>query len=1105
MNKAEPIVSLDKFAERPAHRDPRVYIAVLAMAALAIAFWSGSRYPALNEKAMMGGDAPISGLAFDILLDIMPDSSWWWAFIANTTNWIYTNIKGMTFGVLFGAALLTALSLFRNRTFKSGFANSALGAAIGAPLGVCVNCAVPIAVGMHLGRMRLETTLSAMMASPTLNVIVVSMSFALLPLHIAVTKLMASLALVLLIVPLACRFILHRETELTKSSVGNMSQVSEPKGLTGWLARRLTPRDAGPPAEGILGNVGWYLRNFLRNLFNIALLTVPMMLLAAMLGAVIASMFDTTELAQILPRRGLFIIAASLVLVAFIAAFVPAPIALDVILTVILLNIGLQPYYGTTAVIALGSTSIYAAIVLWRVISPRTAITMYASVVGLAIMGGLVSIYIGPLEKRWQDERLKEALVSVQTLNLPAVPSAGTASSAVELAAITSAKRATETPVLAITQSSQGSMVTISQLATPATAASTLTGSEGPVFTRLSGSEIGLDDAGVITPLYEIGTYMFGSSIAAGDIDGDGWDDILTPRPATATGLSLFRNTGGTFTRQELDLGPFASREFVAVAFADWSGDGEIDLVASTRDDEVIILPNTGGDFDVDAATVITLPPRMIGMALSFADFDQDNRLDLAIGAWARLVGFEGGAGMLAKDALVYVAWNEGDGSYDLATIETTPGQTLTLLAHDFDGNGYPDIAKGDDLAPTDEILYFGENRTTLPRGSDNQPFPYVTRTTMGYTIGDWNRDLIADIYSVQIADPGQRDRDVLQNNGRYIEFCRQFGADLGWPLARVRACAADMRSIDTIRNSSDRPSLACMNLTVQREFDICSAMNYIKASMRTLDGASDQEKNELVRQCETLLAFEPRLQGLCAGLLIDTIPRGGKEEYLKYHPPIMRRTNLLFTGLDNSSFRDDGEEQGVQFPGWSWNARFTDLDQDGWEDLLVMTGIWLSPSTSKENVLYQNRQGRFRDKTNEFGLGDSTPSYAYALLDFDRDGDIDVIRPTDSLSMVVHRNDRPSGKALWISLRDGKGNSAAIGSSVTICTNGATRVSAGKCQRRWIHAGGGYKSIDPSAAHFGLGSANQVSLIEVVWPDGEVSTLRPEALADGDIRIERR
>lgn len=63
----------------------------MASVILVACFWLGSRYPALNEKAAMGADVSISGLAFDILLEAPPDAGLVLSIAANTVNWIYTN------------------------------------------------------------------------------------------------------------------------------------------------------------------------------------------------------------------------------------------------------------------------------------------------------------------------------------------------------------------------------------------------------------------------------------------------------------------------------------------------------------------------------------------------------------------------------------------------------------------------------------------------------------------------------------------------------------------------------------------------------------------------------------------------------------------------------------------------------------------------------------------------------------------------------------------------------------------------------------------------------------------------------------------------------
>ena len=164
----------------------RLILSVLIVAVLAYLFWTGSRYPALDEKAMMSGAIQLEdSLSFEAKFPITADMTLAQRIFWSTLNWINTNKKGMTFGILFAAAFLTMIPYLRRRSFKGGFANSFLGMVIGAPLGVCVNCAAPIAKGMYSAGLRAETTLSAMIASPTLNIVVLTMAFSILPFYIA--------------------------------------------------------------------------------------------------------------------------------------------------------------------------------------------------------------------------------------------------------------------------------------------------------------------------------------------------------------------------------------------------------------------------------------------------------------------------------------------------------------------------------------------------------------------------------------------------------------------------------------------------------------------------------------------------------------------------------------------------------------------------------------------------------------------------------------------------------------------------------------------------------------------------------------------------------
>lgn len=49
----------------------RIVFLGLVIATLAVAFWSSSRYPQLNEKALMGGDAKLEDpLSFDAIVQL---------------------------------------------------------------------------------------------------------------------------------------------------------------------------------------------------------------------------------------------------------------------------------------------------------------------------------------------------------------------------------------------------------------------------------------------------------------------------------------------------------------------------------------------------------------------------------------------------------------------------------------------------------------------------------------------------------------------------------------------------------------------------------------------------------------------------------------------------------------------------------------------------------------------------------------------------------------------------------------------------------------------------------------------------------------------------
>ena len=323
---------------------------------MALYFWIDSRYPALLKKLHSGNSVKVVGaLSFDAKLPISPAMPLATRIGRTTVNWMWTNRVGMTFGICFGAAALTLLPLFSRRRFNSATANTLMGAALGTPLGVCANCVAPIGQGLINAGASRHAVLATMISSPLLNVVVLAMAFTLFPLPVALTRLAVPFIL-LALVPLI-------------------------------VGRQATGLDLALPSDDSTRwthDISATLLHFLKNLARLAAITVPLMVLAALLGAVVA---------EVLPAHSIPATASLLgiIVVALIGTFLPVPMAFDVAAAFILMSRGVPMPYVVTLLCTLGAFSIYPMLILGRSLSWPTAARMFSAVAGLGIVAGVAT------------------------------------------------------------------------------------------------------------------------------------------------------------------------------------------------------------------------------------------------------------------------------------------------------------------------------------------------------------------------------------------------------------------------------------------------------------------------------------------------------------------------------------------------------------------------------------------------------------------------------------------------------------------------------------------------------------------------------------------
>jgi uncharacterized membrane protein YraQ (UPF0718 family) len=122
-----------------------------------------------------------------------------------------------------------------------------------------------------------------------------------------------------------------------------------------------------------------------RNLAYVVIRTVPLMLLAGFLGAVVVHLLPLPTLLDYEPG------IVSVSVVALIGIFLPVPVAFDVVLVAVLVSAGAPMIYSMTLLFTLGIFSVYPFFIIWSTISRRVALVLTVVLVGLGLIGGIIA------------------------------------------------------------------------------------------------------------------------------------------------------------------------------------------------------------------------------------------------------------------------------------------------------------------------------------------------------------------------------------------------------------------------------------------------------------------------------------------------------------------------------------------------------------------------------------------------------------------------------------------------------------------------------------------------------------------------------------------
>ncbi len=235
------------------------------------------------------------------------------------------------------------------------------------------------------------------------------------------------------------------------------------------------------------------------------------------------------------------------------------------------------------------------------------------------------------------------------------------------------------------------------------------------------------------------------------------------------------------------------------------------------------------------------------------------------------------------------------------------------------------------------------------------------------------------------------------------------------------------------------------------------------------------------------------------------------------YITHLTEETNTLWRQGSRGSFQDRTTQAGLMASGrrgTGFGVVAADFDNDDAVDLALVNGRVSRGTTlvnadlgehwgyyAERNQLFVNDgKGRFRDRSPEEPAFCGILNVARGLAwgDFDNDGGIDLLATTVAGRARLYRNViSPRGHWLIVRAIDPKLQRDAYGAEVSVMVNGRRQV-------RLINPGTSYLSSSDPRAHFGLGTAEQVDGVRVVWPDGTAEEFRREVRIDRVVEVRK-
>jgi hypothetical protein len=569
-------------------------------------------------------------------------------------------------------------------------------------------------------------------------------------------------------------------------------------------------------------------------------------------------------------------------------------------------------------------------------------------------------------------------------------------------------------------------------------------------FEKMSSGATGINFTNTLTETKEHNVlnyeyYYNGSGVASGDLNGDGLADLYFTGNQVSSKLYLNK---GDFKFEDVTVtaGVLGKNGWkTGVSFVDINEDGKLDIYVcysgfgndSSRVNQLFINNgnnSSGIPFFTERATEygIDAPGTYSSQALFF-DYDRDGDIDMFLLNHAN--GFyspffnttylrnlrhpQFGNRLYKNDHGKFLDVSDQAGIYGNGI-----NFGLGVGASDINNDGWPDLYVSNDFEEQD--YFYLNNQDGTFKEVCKKVFAHMSRSTMGLDIADYNNDLKPDVVTVDMLPEDNHRQKILQGADQYDKYTLM--VDSGYGHQNSRNMLQLNRSIhnDTLPVFSEIGQLAGISNT-------------------------DWSWSALLTDFDN------------DGLKDLFISNGFLRDY----------TNLDFVKYDVANAMQQALAEGKDI---STREKY----QQG---MPLFDLIKKMPSSKVSNYVFKNKGDlTFSNETIGWGLDEPGVSSGATYSDLDNDGDLDLVVCNNNEPVWVYKNNTEtlsSNNFIKIKLNGAAQNKFAIGAKVIVTTKNKTQLQE-------LYPVRGYQSSVDYVLNFGLGKESVVENVKVVWTNGK-------------------